>query len=406
MTKKLFGLLICILILLMSAGCWNKKEPKDLAIVNSIIYDINDDGVYQVTVELMDLTGSGNDGGGGGESFGKKYMTETAQGDTFREALANVSATVEKTIYGGHNHVRFFTESAAKGDMAATLDYFLRDHLTDETPLMVVIKGENPEMIYETSLGLSDSVGVFINSMEISQQKTTSKSVFVSTLDFARDFFDDGKEPVAGLVEIAKSKSEKQNAAGSGPKGESQDKIIYEGLAAFKDDKLVGYFNGIEARAYNFITGNIGMALISVPLKGSYAICEVTDSSSDIKANIEDKNAAIDVKIKAKMRIVANGSDVDASEPDVMKEIEGLFNKQLLPEIIAAIAKAQTKFKSDIFGFGNSVHSQHPEQWKRIKEEWGDIFPNATISVSVESSIFETGETRDSVLSEFSEDSR
>ena len=65
MTKKLFGLSICILILLMSAGCWSKKEPKDLAIVNSIIYDINDAGAYQVTVELMDLTGSGNDKGGG-----------------------------------------------------------------------------------------------------------------------------------------------------------------------------------------------------------------------------------------------------------------------------------------------------------------------------------------------------
>lgn len=404
MTKKLFGLSICILILLMSAGCWSKKEPKDLAIVNSIIYDINDVGAYQVTVELMDLTGSGNDKGGGGESPGKKYITQTAQGNTFREALANVSANVEKIIYGGHNHVRFFTETAAHSDMAAALDNFLRDHLTDETPFMVVIKGENPEMIYKTNLGLSDSVGVFINSMATSQQKTTSKSVFVTTLDFARDFFDDGKEPVAGLVEVAKSKSENQNAASNGSEKEDQYKIIYEGLAAFKNDKLVGYFNGIETRAYNFITGNIGVALISVPIKDSYAICEVTDASSDIKANIEGKNAAIHVKIEAKMRIVANGSDVNVSEPNVMKEVEGLFNKQLLPEIIAAISKAQTEFKSDIFGFGNSVHSQHPEQWKMIKEEWGDIFPNATISVSVESSIFETGETRDSVLSEFSED--
>lgn len=404
MTKKLLGLSICILILLMSAGCWSKREPKDLAIVNSIIYDINDAGDYQVTVELMDLTGSGNDKGGGGESPGKKYITQTAQGNNFREALANVSANVEKIIYGGHNHVRFFTETAANNDMAATLDNFLRDHLADETPFMVVIKGENPEMIYKTNLGLSDSVGVFINSMATSQQKTTSKSVFVTTLDFIRDFFDDGKEPVAGLVEVAKSKSENQSAAGSGSEKEDQYKIIYEGLAAFKNDKLVGYFNGIEARAYNFITGNIGVALISVPIKDSYVICEVTDASSDIKANIEDKNAAIDVKIKAKMRIIADGSDVNVSEPNVMKEIEGLFNKQLLPEIIAAIAKAQTEFKSDIFGFGNSVHSQHPEQWKKMKEEWGDIFPNATISVSVESSIFETGETRDSVLSEFSED--
>jgi len=403
--KKCIWLLICILILLTFGGCWSKKEPKDLAIVNSIIYDKKEDGAYQVIVEILDLTASGGGGGGGGgESSGKNFTTETAQGDSFREALANVSATVDKTIYGGHNQVRFFTESSAKSDMAATLDYLLRDHLTDETPLMVVIKGENPENIYEASLGLSDSVGVYINNLEVSQPKTMSKSVFVTTLDFVKDFFSDGKQPVAGLVEIVSSESEKQNASGSGSEESNKDKIRYEGLAAFKGDKLVGYFNGIEARAYNFITGEIDTSLVTVPLNDSFALCEITGASSEIKTKIQEKNATIDVKIKADIRVIADGSDVNVSEPNVMKEIEGLFNKKLLPEIVTAIKKAQTEFNSDIFGFGRSVHAQNPEQWKKIKEEWDDIFPTATVSVTVESSVYQTGEIRDSVLSEFSED--
>lgn len=373
-----------------------------MAIVNSIIYDEKADGIYQVTVEFLDLKGSSKKGGG--ENSGKNHTTETAQGASLREALANVSASTEKSIYGGHNHVRFFTEAAARGDMAAAIDYFVRDHLTDETPLMLVIKGDHPENIYDASLGLSDSVGVYIDSLVMTQRKTSSKSVFVTTLDFLKDFFNDGKEPVAGVVEIVKSESAKQEAAGSDDKSTGQDKILCEGLAAFKDDKLVGYFNGIEARAYNLIRNKIGTAILTVPFENSTVVCEITGSSSSIKTKIDGDSAKIDIAVNATMRIIANGTPEDLSDPEKMKDVETQFNAYLLPQIADAIKKAQDEFKSDIFGFGSFVHAQHPQDWQRIKEQWGSIFPKATVNISVSSKVFQTSETKGSILSEFSED--
>ncbi len=406
--KKRIGLIICILIVLISAGCWNKKEPKDLAIVNSIIYNKTQDGTYEVTVEILDLTGSGKKsgtGGGGGEGSSKNFTTETARGSSYREALANVSTSIEKSIYGGHNHIRFFTESAAKDDMAATIDYLLRDHLTDETPLMVVIKGDEPDKIYESAIGLSDSVGVFIDSMEVTQQKTSSRSVFVTTLDFTRDFFNDGKEPVAGVVQVVKSKPEKQDTkTSSSQEGEDKERILYEGLAAFKGDKLVGFYDGAETCAYNFITGKIGVAVLTVPYKDAAAVCEIAKASTDIKTKIDGETASVDVKIKAQIRVIGFGADEDPSDPETMKKIENEFNQNLLPQIAAVIEKAQKEFRSDIFGFGQKVHAQNPEDWKRIKEQWDQIFPTATVTISVESEVVQTSETKDSVLSEFSEE--
>lgn len=395
--KKTIGLVLCILLVLMSAGCWNKKEPKDLAIINSIIYDRIDGSNCQVIVEFLNLNGADKKNG---SSSGENSAIETAQGSTYREALANVSSGIEKTIYGGHNHVRFFTESAANSDMAATLDYFLRDHLTDETSLMIVIKGDQPEKIYQASIGLSDTVGVYIDSMETTQLKTTSKSIKVTTLDFLKDFFNDGKEPVAGVVEVKSLSS----SPSSESRSESSEKLLCEGLAAFKDDKLVGYFDGTEARAYNFITGKIGMAVVSVPFGNNYTICEVTDASSDIKTKIVENSASIDIRIKVNFRVVAIGTDKNPSQPNVMSDIEKQFNSFLLPEIAKAVEIAQREFKSDIFGFGASVHAQNPKDWERIKEEWDKIFPAATVNISVESNMFQTGEIKDSVLSEFTED--
>lgn len=394
MMKKIF-LMAFILIVLVSAGCWSRKEPKDLAIINSIIYNKTQDGAYEVTIEFLNLGGEKSMKGGGGQSSGKKSKIETARGTSYREAVSNVSSSIEKTIYGGHNQVRFFTESAAKSDMAATIDYVLRDHLTDETPLMVVIKGDNAEKFYEASIGLSDSVGVFVDSMQSTQQQSYSRSVFVTTLEFARDFFNDGKQPVAGVIQIVNQKS-------SGESGGAH--LLYEGLAAFKGERLAGYFDGDETRAFNFITGKIGVAVITVPFKNSYVVCEATNASSDIKTKIDGDTANIEVKIETKLHMIACGANVDPSKPEIMTEIENEFNKYLLPQIAAAIQKAQKEFGSDIFGFGMNVHSQHPEDWGRIKEQWDQIFPSATVAISVESKVTESGETKNSFLYEFTEE--
>lgn len=396
MTKRL-GLIVCILIVLMSAGCWNKKEPKELAIINSIIYDKQDDGQCKVIVEFLDLKAANQKG----EASGKSFSVQTALGITYREALANVSFSIDKTIYGGHNHVRFFTESAARDGLADTLDYLLRDHLADETPLVVVLQAERPEAVYGASIGLSDSVGVYIDSMELTQKNSTSQSVFVSTLDFTKDFFDDGKEPVAGFARIV---TESPSGGQSDGAEESRDRIVYEGLAAFKGDALVGFFDGPQTRAYHLITGNFGYARISIPYESSYIVCEVTDASSDITTQIDGKTAAIGIKIKTKFRVLGVGADRDPRKLDVMREMENSFNEYLLPEIAAAVEKAQREFGSDIFGFGAKVHAQNPQAWKEIKHEWNDIFSSATVTISIESTMFQTGEIKNSVLSEFSEE--
>lgn len=92
------------------------------------------------------------------------------------------------------------------------------------------------------------------------------------------------------------------------------------------------------------------------------------------------------------MDIVQENSPLDINKSEVLKKIEADFNKQMVGEIAAAIKKAQTEFESDIFGFGVSMHKQHPQEWKAIKGNWDDYFANAVINISVESTIDRQGE--------------
>lgn len=385
MKKGLCIILILMLSLLLS-GCWSRQEPKTLALINSVIYDFIDSGGYQVTIEVINPSAQDN-----GKQSGKNpNIISTGKGPSLPEALRNVSASLDRIIFGGHNKVRFFTEKFAKRDITSVMDYILRDRLTDENPLMVIIKHDDPGQIYSSALGLSETVGDYIDSLSETQPATTSKAVFVKTLNFVKDYYDEGKQPVAGVVELVEPEPKPSDQAGadtgSTQSGADQKyKTVYTGLAAFKDDKLVGYMDDIETRAYNFITNNIERAIISLVSGNSETVAIIQDSKAEIKTEIKNGQITINVKVKNHMAIIQAGSAIDVSKTEPLKTVEADFNQQIAQEIKAAIQKAQQEFQSDIFGFGIFVHRHHPKKWKEMKENWDDYFSQAVINVSVES---------------------
>jgi len=86
---------------------------------------------------------------------------------------------------------------------------------------------------------------------------------------------------------------------------------------------------------------------------------------------------------------------MDITKEGPLQAVEQGFNQLLVGEIAAAVQKAQQEFQSDIFGFGSSMHIQHPEIWKEIKGNWDDYFSNAIITITVESTVDRSGEIKE-----------
>ena len=405
MKNKLLLIILSSVIALLFSGCWSRREPKDLAMVNSVLTDIKDDGEYEVTQEIMNTSsqssGSAQNIGGATSSA----IIIVCNGKTPAEAARDQAKSIDKGIFGGHNKARFFSEKLARKGLAPVIDFFTRDHLTDEMPLLIVVKGQDPQKIYSSMTGLSSMIGNYIDNLSKSQHKSTSESVFTSTLDFIKDYYEEGKEPVAGLIEIVKNEGKSISGTASGTQGtqntfNKDNQIIYKGLAAFKGDKLVGYFDGIETRAYNFITNKLTDAIVAIPTGNDFTTATIVKSKSKIITIILNGQAEISVKIKPVFTIVEEGSNIDPNKIETQKMLAQGFNSYLETEIAASVQKAQRGFGSDIFGFGSYVHAQHPKDWEEIKENWNDIFSKAKINVTVESSIVMTGEYKRSFILE------
>jgi len=407
MKKQVSFLLLCVVITLLFSGCWSRTEPKSLSMAISVLFDIKDDGTYLLTKECLKLSGDSGGGvgagGGGGGGGGEAALLIKCEGKTVSDAVRD--ELNGKSLFGGILKARLFSERFAQKGMVSTMDFLTRDHLTDETSLVTVIKGKSPEDIYLSSVGLADTVGDYLDQLSDTQPEINSESVFVTTLDFIKDYNAEGKEPVTGMIEIIKNEqkfiSDPQMPAQSSQSSPSEEyKMVYTGLAAFKDDKLVGYMNGIEARAYNFITNNLKSTLVPVASGDNYTVAKVIQSGSDIKTSIQDGKATIDVKISPTFSIIQEDSQVDLNNAEILKQIEKQLNLQIESEISESVEKAQKEFQSDIFGFGSFVHIQHPKVWKDIKTEWNDIFSNAQINVTVDSMIIMSGESEQALSME------
>jgi spore germination protein KC len=216
-------------------------------------------------------------------------------------------------------------------------------------------------------------------------------------LDFIKDYYAEGKQPVMGLAEIVESDTKPSGNTITSPEESNNKnyKLNYEGLAAFKDDKLVGYLNGDEARAYSMIVNDLKIAHYSINHNDYSTVIKIDHSSSNIKTKIDNDKIMIDVIVSNKVEISQEGDTTNVTKLEDLKKIEKVIDEQIKNDLLSTIKKVQTEFASDIFGFGMRVHNQHPKEWKNMKNNWDELFSKATINVEVNTCINRTGEIRE-----------
>lgn len=413
----MFILFLCAACLLTFTGCWSRVEPKNLAMVNSILYDLNDEGQLAISIEIINTSSQGGSGSGGSLSNEQtSALIIEEKGETASRAGSKANNCLEKVVFAGLNKARIFSEKLSVQGLAPTMDFITRDFLTDETPFMVVVVGNAPKEIYQSSTGMSDMVGNFIDRLYTVGPIKSNRAVFVRTLDFMKDFYLDGKEPVMGLAQVKKEEAIENQAPGSQKSQKSSDTgvgssssasyketnaktsnhLVYEGLAAFKQDKLVGYMNGTETMAYNLITNNFGYSSLIVPVQKDPVAFSMENGKNNVKT-VVDENGQVTINLDMKVRLSIrqiNNLSLDIRKEKVIQMLEQLVNRHLQEEIQSAVLKAQKQFQSDIFGFGVFVHAQHPKEFQKMKNNWNSHFANAKVNVKVASSISREGKTR------------
>ncbi|MEK5207037.1 MULTISPECIES: Ger(x)C family spore germination protein [Psychrobacillus] len=386
MVRRIVQLIGIIFISLLLTGCWDKREINDLAIATAISIDKKDDE-YHVSAQVVLPTELSMKGG-----MGSSPVTlYEASGKSVNEAIRKLTQVSPRIIYLGHLRVVVISEELAKEGIATTVDFLSRGWELRSDFYMIVSKGRDAKEILNVQTSLEQIPSNELYNILHTSEANYSSTVAVNFFELKTNLERDGKEGVLTGVEILgdpKKGSSKQNVEMIIPDA----KIKFKELAVFKKDKLVGWLDEQESRGFNEATNQVKrtIGLVTCPDGGEVSI-HTKKYNSKIKSKTMSNNPEIEIKVNIVANLGEVSCDIDLTKEKTIEMLQKEYEKVVKKEIQETIKVVQQKYQSDIFGFGAAIYKSNPQQWKKVKANWDEIFAELPVSVEVKVQISHFG---------------
>ena len=383
---KVIKVLLCLTLVMLLGGCWNRKELNDLAICVGIGIDKGKTG-YSVSVQVVDPAEVAANKGKPGRAPVTLY---TMSGATVFEALRKMTTISPRKIYMSHTRMLILGEELAREGIAPVLDFVSRDHEFRTDFYIAVARGTTAHNILKVITPLEQiPANELFASLETSS-KAWAPTAAITLDQLIADLTNKGKQAVLTGIKLTGSPEEgdqRENVE----QIESNVLLQYTTLAAFRGDKLIGWLNEKDSKAYNYITGNVKSTAGSLPCKGGGRLTlEIMKANSKIKAFLKNGKPEIMVDIHLENDIGEVQCKIDLTKMETIEEIQKEAEKGMVATGMRAIAYAK-QHEVDIFGFGDAIHRQYPKVWKQLEKNWNKEFAKLPVHIKAEVKIRRLG---------------
>ena len=389
MKNKIFILLLLCLFL---CGCGNYRELNQIAIITGVGIDKKDDE-YEVSLLIANAQKS--------ETTSKEGEAQptvySGKGKSLVEATKEVDRKTPKQLYFGHINVVLISEEIAEEGFLNVADWLLRNPESRKKFYLMMTKDSTAKEVLEIVSPLesfpSQNIATLIGSNEETQAITNS----VTYSDFINNILVEGIEPILPSITVIgddKDGDDKANLDTTNP----NSYLKLETIALFKNDKFKGFASENDSKAINILKNTVKQSIFTI----NYDDSNVNLSTKNISSKIKIKSAKeFDIKVTGDATLSEINSDTNLNKEQTIKDIEKELNKTIKKQINKAIKKMQTKYKSDIFGFGNLIYKNHPDAWKKIKDKWNDVyFPKIKVNIQTDVELVSTGSLENTIREE------
>ncbi|MDR6549948.1 Ger(x)C family spore germination protein [Paenibacillus qinlingensis] len=390
-----YKLTIMLLCLLMLTGCWSRRELNELLIVLGIGVDWKD-GEYLVSFQVVNPSEISAQKKGGDRPPSTLYQ---GKGKTLFEAARSLTAEAPRKVYMGHLQLYVIGEELARRGIKDFLDNSIRDNELRMDFNLVVARGTMAENVLKLFTPVEK-----LSSYSMQQSLQTSQKSWAPTVAMTMDetlnrLSGNGFElAITGIRIIgdpAMSDSKKNVEYFLPP-----SRFRYNGIAAFKEDKLIGWLDELESKGYTDITNNLDSTSIEIPCgEQKYTAIEVTSSEAKLKASVRNGKPEMNVAIRTEANIVGRQCrDIDLTDPQVIQRLEN-ESKQIIQSHVEAVVSRAKTMKSDIIGFGSQLGKDQPAYWKKVKDTWNDdMFLQTKVNYEMEFFIRKIGTIGNSTM--------
>lgn len=382
-------MLLCSLLL---TGCWSSKEIEERSVYVGMAVDLanktavekqleSQGGATQVqplitaTIQIVPLKSVGRGQQQAESGNIKKYLNVSETGNSIFEIMRNYSLRRDRAVIGHHLKVFVIsTELAEKVELHKLLDFLLRDNDIRPSSMVFLSRGKAMDTLESDE---PDEIPAFrIRDMVRNKFRNNKiyKEVILTNLD---GYFH------------AKQSFILQNIAAA----DSEIEFTGAGIIKGSTNKWIGDLDQDDLSAISWIQGDsAGGLLKTVNGRDSIITYEILSGDSKITSTVEGENLSFHVDIKSEGRLIETWDpEKTASKDFFLKEAEQKFEQKLETMLQNLMKKMQTEYKVEVAGFRDRLRITHPRVWKRVKDDWDDVFSRATVKFDISLKITDYG---------------
>ncbi|WHY55580.1 Ger(x)C family spore germination protein [Peribacillus simplex] len=392
MNRKKLILSLMVICTTFTSGCWDKTELNEMAIVSAVGLDRNKEGKLVGTFQIINPSNvAGALQGGGGTN--PPISIYRATGDNVLELDSIASTKISRDMYFAHANLVVIGEELAKEEgLNNIFDAFERSPEFRATTRIVIARGVKARDIVEALTAIDKvSAEKVIKTIETTE-KTQGKNISINLQEVIKNLLSTGKEPIISGFTV-RGNTGKEDKMENTMSSDIVANPNAAGIGVLKDGKLIDWLDGDKAIGSMWVLDRIENTNSNLDWEGKKdAITyQVIRQKTSISVKMENGKPKVFIKARAEGDIREANVPLNLTDTHVLIDLEKKLAKDLKKTMEDAIVRAQ-KNKSDIFGFGEIMHENHPKEWKKIEKNWDDVsFPKLEVDVQAETFIRRTG---------------
>ncbi|MCA1029445.1 Ger(x)C family spore germination protein [Bacillus timonensis] len=338
-------------------GCNDQQILEDLGFSNTVSYDLHDEddpeNRLRVTISIPVISSDRN----------KEREIITTTAESSKEARIKLSTKTDRKLVSGQLRNSLYGESLAKLGLWNYIDTFVRDPTSGTNIRVVLIEGNAHKLLskhYSDHPRTSDYIDEIIEK-SVKNHITPESTLYT----FARDYYDDGSDPVTPILK------------------QKEETIEIVGVAIFKEDKYVSKIDIDKSIIFSFLRNSFQKGQFSIKFgeANKREVIVMSALLNDRKIKVVEKNKKILIEMEIQGVITEYIGDKTLSEEKDMQELQKQLAKKLEEESQIIIKQLQD-YKADSLGIGRYIrNSLSYKEWSEM--DWRETYSKLEIEPKV-----------------------
>lgn len=350
-------ILIIILTLLLCTGCFDYKEINDLAIINAIGVDYENDE-YVITLEIL------NDQIDKDSSKITSY-TKVGHGKNLTSAIENAADKLSKQLIFNHIKLMILSKSIIEEKFENIIDLFLRNTYFRENFYVISATKNKPETLLNHTTNEAPIASTAITDTLESIRYSSNTNVLKKFDEIVEEVITYGIDTCFSNITL------------------KDNEFIVDGMSIFNNYSYKSNLNNEYVKIYNLLTDNFDRPTYTI----NYDNLSFTTAINNGKINTEIKSGTINVTGNLMGRIIDNDPKYNIRDPKNLERIDNDFTN-LLNKKISEFIKVLQDNNSDILGITRNYYkktrTKDKDYWLKL-----DIKSNIKFNINKKGLIYD-----------------